>query len=74
MLCQVEEYKTCESNRNISCSNVDEPYFTDIAKSISKDADWLFYIHDGLKEKKYAEFASRIISQDGLEQVYSVVS
>ena len=56
-----------------SCSNVDEPYFTDIAKSISKDADWLFYIHDGLKEKKYAEFASRIISQDGLEQVYSVV-
>ena len=56
-----------------SCSNVDEPYFADIAKSISKDADWVFYIHNGRKEKKYAEFASRIISQDGLEQVYSVV-
>lgn len=56
-----------------SCSNVDEPYFADIAKSISKDADWVFYIHNGRKEKKYAEFASRIISQDGLEQVYFVV-
>lgn len=51
-----------------SCSKVDEPYFMDIARSISKDADWTFYIHDNLKKVEYENFASRIISQDGLHQ------
>lgn len=55
-----------------SCSRIDEPYFIDIAKSISKDAVWKFYIYDTKKEESYKGFANRITQQDKLKQKYEI--
>lgn len=55
-----------------SCSRIDEPYFMDIARTISKNAKWSFYIHDEVKKESYERFANRITKQDNLDQVYEV--
>ena len=55
-----------------SCSRIDEDYFLDIAKSISKKAVWIFYIYDDTMTAAYDKFASRITNQDGIEQKYEI--
>ena len=43
-----------------SCSQVDKPYFTEIAKNIKDDAKWLFYVHNPKNNKAVERYADKI--------------
>ena len=43
-----------------SCSQVDKPYFAEIAKNIKGDANWLFYVHNAENNKSVERYANKI--------------